>query len=293
MRATLALDWMKNHGRAIDQRCVAVEMDETDRSAITDALRPYQNSDGGFGNALEPDVRLAGSSVLAGTIALQLLAQYGLDPADLLDGVSGYFTAAYDPETAAWPIVPENVSEAPHAPWWNYRQPADCLVNPRAEILGYVLRWPGFAAGADVDRITAEVGEHLKSTESVEMHELMVFDRLFASPNLPSTLEGLRDRYLDLARQTIPVARADWKGYALTPLTVIEGPDHPLAGELADPIAENIDYLWSLQTADGSWDPPWNWGSFHGEAWPEAADDIRSKVTARAIRMLRRFGAFD
>lgn len=291
--AALALDWMRGHGRAIDQRCVAVDLGEADPSTITDVLRVYQNPDGGFGRALEPDVRLAGSSVLAGTIALQLLARYRPDNAsDVLDRVSGFFADAYDGETAAWPIVPQNVSDAAHAPWWNYRQPSACLVNPRAEILGYAYRWPGFAAGIDLERITDEVADHIKGADSVEMHELMVFNRLFASPDLPPTLDALQDRFLDLARQTIPGSVSDWKGYSLTPLTIIDGPDHPLANEFAGPIEENIRYLWSLQTADGSWDPPWSWGGSHPDAWQEAAKDIRSVVTAHAIRTLQRFNAF-
>jgi hypothetical protein len=293
MQAVLALDWMNVHGRPVDQRCVAVELGEAAPSTIADALQAFQNSDGGFGHALEPDVRLAGSSVLATTIALQLLAQYGLDrPTDLLNGASRYLGSAYDADAAAWPIVSTDVSDAPHAPWWNYRPPSACLINPRAEILGYAYRWPGFVDGANLDRITAEVSEYVTSADSVEMHDLMVFNRLFTGPNLPSALDDLQDRFLDLARQTIPVSAVDWQGYALMPVTIIDNPLHPLAGEFAGPIEENIEFLWSLQTADGSWDPPWNWDGAHSETWPEAAKDIRSLVTARTIATLQRFNAF-
>ena len=41
-----------------------------------------------------------------------------------------------------WPIVPPEVDDAPHAPWWNYENSAETfgqfLVNPRAEIVGYL-----------------------------------------------------------------------------------------------------------------------------------------------------------
>jgi hypothetical protein len=258
---------------------------------VADALAIYQNPDGGMGRALEPDIRLADSSVRVCTIALQVLARYRFtQPSDLLDGVSRFLVSAYDDTTAAWAAVPPNVSDAPHAPWWNYRPPSDCLINPRPEILGYLCRWPGFVPGPDIERISTEIGEHLKTAEEVEMHDLMCFDLLFASPHLPSALDSLKDRYFDLARRTIPVNDRAWKGYTLTPLSIIDDPSHPLAEEFAGPIQRNLEYLRSQQTADGSWDPTWDWGD--DPEWAKVEKDVRSRVTARAIRLLQRFNAF-
>ncbi|GLZ78318.1 hypothetical protein Afil01_31250 [Actinorhabdospora filicis] len=107
MDASPAVDWIHRHGRAIDQRCVSVELGTADTAVVAEALGAFQNPDGGFGHALEPDVRRAGSSVLATTIALQLLARYGLGGnVDLLDGARRFLTGTYEPGTAAWPIVP-------------------------------------------------------------------------------------------------------------------------------------------------------------------------------------------
>jgi hypothetical protein len=43
---------------------------EGSRGRVIEELESYQNPDGGFGNALEPDVRMQGSSVVATKRAL-------------------------------------------------------------------------------------------------------------------------------------------------------------------------------------------------------------------------------
>src|SRR4051794_41704468 len=44
---------------------------------VAEALRPYQNSDGGFGNALEPDLRTPTSQPIAVNSALEDLDEAG------------------------------------------------------------------------------------------------------------------------------------------------------------------------------------------------------------------------
>lgn len=172
MQAALALEWIQEHGRPIDRGCVADELGQADKTAVADVLAAYQNSDGGMGRALEPDIRVADSSVRTCTIALQILARYRFEqPSDLLDGVSRFLVKTYDEQTAAWPAVPPNVFDAPHAPWWGYRPPSQYLINPRPEILGYICRWPEFVPAADVERISGEVADYLKIADKVEIRQ--------------------------------------------------------------------------------------------------------------------------
>ena len=47
---------------------------------VAEAVRPYQNPDGGFGNALEPDLRTPTSQPIAVNSALEDLDEVRLDP---------------------------------------------------------------------------------------------------------------------------------------------------------------------------------------------------------------------
>ena len=58
-----AREYIKENGRQLDRRLFAYHFEDGPAAGVTDALARYQNHDGGFGNALEPDLRTPASSV--------------------------------------------------------------------------------------------------------------------------------------------------------------------------------------------------------------------------------------
>lgn len=85
---------------------------------VLQSLQPYANADGGFGNALEPDIRLSSSSVIATTVALQYLARCDAsgsgdsDASRLVKNAMHYLAKQYDNKAHAWPIVSASGSRA-------------------------------------------------------------------------------------------------------------------------------------------------------------------------------------
>ncbi len=57
--------------RDVDKALLAYHLQDGPATAVLDALTSYQNPDGGFGRALEPDFRLDASSPMATSVALQ------------------------------------------------------------------------------------------------------------------------------------------------------------------------------------------------------------------------------
>lgn len=72
---------IERHARPLEQRIYVYEFVQGPKDAIFEALKAFQNPDGGFGNALEPDLRLPDSSVLATTVGMQVLREFEA-PAD-------------------------------------------------------------------------------------------------------------------------------------------------------------------------------------------------------------------
>ena len=62
-----AADYLRNEARPLERALFAHHFEGGGRTAVLAALVPYQNADGGFGRALEPDMRAEASSVLATT----------------------------------------------------------------------------------------------------------------------------------------------------------------------------------------------------------------------------------
>ena len=107
---------MERHGRAVDRATVGYVI-RGEVEPLYDALTAYANEDGGFGNALEPDVGLADSFTLATTVALQMLAMFGAACENkLVAKAMNYLAGTMKSDVNAWQIVPENLGDSTHAP---------------------------------------------------------------------------------------------------------------------------------------------------------------------------------
>src|ERR1700751_3180671 len=84
---------------------------------VRDAVAAYRNADGGFGHALEPDLRTPASQPAAVEMALRMM-----DTADawderlVRDAIDWLATVA--PAGGGIAFALPTVSEGPHAPWW-------------------------------------------------------------------------------------------------------------------------------------------------------------------------------
>lgn len=66
------------HARLLERQLLALRQGAVDPDAVLAALLAYRNPDGGFGHALEPDVRSPNSETTATLTALELFANLGL-----------------------------------------------------------------------------------------------------------------------------------------------------------------------------------------------------------------------
>ena len=285
--------WVHIHGRPIDRVRVELARGEAGLDDLVAALSPFQNPDGGFGRGLEPDVRLAGSSTLATVTALQTLSEQHA-PADLemVARAMRYLTSTMDTEARAWQFVPPNVDDAPHAPWWDFKDIGGYLLNPRAEIAGYYYQWSAHDPGGLAEELAERVVELVLAATELEMHDILSVDRLVQNTAAPDSLRRrLASAFYRLAAAAIATEPASWDDYGLTPLTVITDPRHPLAEQFSESIERNVAYLLSSQESNGSWQAPWTWYGRYPEAWPDAEPDIRAVVTAMRTVSLIRFAS--
>ena len=72
-----AADYLRHEARPLERALFAHAFEGGGRTAVLAALVPYQNDDGGFGRALEPDMRAPASSVVATTMAFDILRRVG------------------------------------------------------------------------------------------------------------------------------------------------------------------------------------------------------------------------
>ena len=293
-----ARNFIMDHGRGLDQRRFEFHFEAGSANAVLAALTPYQNDDGGFGNSLEPDIRTSASSAIATTVGFQVLREIRAPAVHTLvrKGIE-YFVATYDESRQVWPIIPPEVEEAPHAPWWNYQNSAEIfgqfLVNPRAEIVGYLHEFSDGVPSQLLQQLTTTVLERLDSLpDEMEMHDILCFARLAETETLPN-----RDKVWEkLAQAAAPrVARnaEQLNGYVLKPLWLVSSPESPLAAEFKDEVEMNLDFEIEGQGEDGSWSPNFSWGDQHPKTWQKAKKEWQSRFTVETLKTLRDFGRIE
>jgi len=295
-----AVNFIKQHGRPLEQAMVAHMFEDAPLDTVLTALAGYQNPDGGFGRALEPDVRTSDSSVLATTVALQFLRDLRVPSTHALwHGAMQYLSTTYNHDKHLWWSVPANVSEAPHAPWWN---PADAgggslTLNPRAELVGYLFdvhNLPEYLPTSLREELLEEVVHELESRPNeLERHEIQCAVRLVETENLPASWKERVMRVLHTAASGAVSRHPDeWAGYTLTPLDVVSSAQSPLYPKYADVIPANIDFILAQQHSEGYWSPTWSWSDGR-VTWAEVENDLRSLLTGHFLERLRRFDAID
>ena len=135
-------------------------------------LARFQNQDGGFGQALEPDLRTPSSSALATAIGLRMLRELGCS-ADhpMVRNVVAYLIATHDDDTQVWRVAPPDANAFPHAPWWHDEDGSltrlfnDFRIIPRALILSSLHHYLTLVPADWLDEVTRETVKHIETVE--------------------------------------------------------------------------------------------------------------------------------
>ena len=137
-----------SEGRPLERSLFAYQFEQGCRDNVLAELAKFQNPDGGFGHALEPDLRSPLSTVAITAHALHILREIGIgSECPLVHRAIRYILKMYDHSRKGWRRAVPEINNAPHAPWWHYDEnkggtPIDeHWGNPSAEIVGYLVRY--------------------------------------------------------------------------------------------------------------------------------------------------------
>lgn len=293
--------FLQTRARALDRALFEFRFEGAPADAVAGALSAYRNADGGFGRALEPDLRLPGSSALATGIALQVLKEVGHEASDpLVEGAVHYLLDTYVTEDHGWRVVPPEANDHAHAPWWHDKDGSlartfdHFLIIPRAQLVGLLHHFsadvPARWLGALTERTVADI-ETIDGLGTGGGDDLAYALSLAQEEALP---ERYRRRLLARLRLVVPrvVSRdpAEWHTYTIHPLKLIHSPRSPVAGLIDDAVDADLDYQITHQTAEGTWDPVWTWGDAYPQAWEQARQEWRGYLTLETLTILRAFG---
>jgi len=293
-----AREFIMKQGRPLEQALYRLRFEGGSADAVRAALQDYQNPDGGFGKALEPDLRSPESSVLATLRAFQALTAVKTPPDHpMIKKAMVYLASTFDESKGVWRIIPPAAGKYPHAPWWNQEQLEQAFggfqVLPRAELLGYLFLFdpPSFPMDRRLNLVKA-VAESLENVSDAQAG--LAVDscaRLYETGRVPAEYSNrIYRKLVQLVPRAVEQDPEKWKQYCLKPAWLVRTPESPFLPVIASAVERNLDYEIDNQSEDGSWLPNWNWYGAFPEAWPAAEKEWRSVLTIQTLETLQAFG---
>ncbi|HET6444157.1 MAG TPA: hypothetical protein VFI27_06200 [candidate division Zixibacteria bacterium] len=289
-----AKTYIQTYGREIDQSLFSFHFEDRDKAGVIGALKSYQNPDGGFGNALEPDLRTPASSAIATQRAFDILRVVNAGYQDeTIQNAVDYLLETFDLDNGVWPIIPPEVEDAPHAPWWSYENSAETFdgfrINPTAALAGHLHHYKAIVPSDFLAQVTTQVLDILSSEPDagMNMHDLYCY------LTLAEGVEGTEKRtVLDKLSIVAPLSvqndPSKWVEYALRPLAIAPAPDSLLAYVMDRAAIEaNLDYEIDEQLEDGSWPITWSWDFVDEAAWADAEKDWKGYLTLHKLIIMK------
>lgn len=278
-----ATEFMWRTARLLERHRFAYLFLGGERQAVLEALRPYQNADGGFGNSLEPDVRAPVSQPIPTWSALCILDEAEAFGDPMVLRACDYLLSITTPEGGV-PFVLLSVRDYPHAPWWETEDQPPASLNPTAAIAALL-----YKHGVEHPWLTAATEycwrnlDTMDQTSPYEMRAVLPFlDFVPDRERAEKVFARVGPKILD---QKLVALTPTTQEETHTPLNFAPRP-HSLARRLfADEVIEaHLDALASAQQEDGGW-------QFNWLAWnPAAALEWRGIVTIEALVTLRAYG---
>lgn len=295
--------WIGRNARPIEFALWQYHFGHGSKEAVLSALRYYQNGDGGFGNAIEPDNWNPESTPYAVDFVIKLLRQ--IDFYDTGHPIYQHLLrflkeTPYQAEDGWFFTIPSN-DNAPHAGWWQYNADENRMqgIGTTASLAGFILRYADADAGLRdvaagyVDRLM----DTLKTTDQYGDMGLVGYCDLYRDLRA-AKLEGRFDLdFLEAKTKSLVQKRlkeVSWSNH-MDMAVVLPTPSSVYYPGNEQAVSDALDALIQSRPQHGVWGIPWNWydGGVYAkefaiaENWWKAYKAIERLLFLRAHGRLR------
>jgi hypothetical protein len=277
---SLARAFLWANARLLERRRYSALFEGGSHERVLTALGAYQNEDGGFGNALEPDKRTSASQPIDQEFALRVLDEVGFE-SGLVEALCDFLVTITTDEGGV-PFVLPNVKDAPRAPWWDTDGASPpAALNPTASIAALLHKHQHFHPW--LGRATQFCWQKLEADTEHDVHTLL---------SVVLFLEHVPERgraeavFARLQEQVVKATALEpgAGGYLHPPYAFAPTPQS-LAVRLYDEelMDAHLDALVASQQEDGGW--PITWPAVS----PGCELEYRGWATLAALRTLRAY----
>ena len=291
-----AKEYIMENSRELEKLRFRFFFNNEDPVLVVNELKKYQNKDGGFGNAIEPDFRMPDSSPLATSMAIRIMKEIQFKECDsLIDKTINYLEDTFDYSNNRWFSVHNKVNEYPHAPWWEFNISEKMTVidyswgNPTAELIGFLYKYRMRLKKIDINSLI-EYSIHYFSNkkEYKSEHEVFCFIRLY---------QDLENHHKDKLKPSIIYSinellvknSEEWKNYVPKPLDFVMDKKGEHFDIPSDLIEKELIYIIENFEENCIIEPNWSWGDNFEKDWKVAKKEWTGVLTFENLLKLKEF----
>lgn len=249
------------------------------KDAVLTALASYQNEDGGFGHALEPDAWNLNSAPIQTWTATEILRE--IDFTDnthpVIQGILRYLETTSDFNGHYWYANVQSNNDFPRAPWWGFSGDPNHRCNnynPTACLAGFIIRFAD--KGSALYKLGCGIAKEAFEAYIVQgllndMHSGLCYIRLWqyceeAVVTDLIDLPALKEKLLSQVKSCITQNTAEWEtSYICKPSQFFNTRDSVFYSDNNDIADYECEYIAKSQLEDGSWAIPWGWNDYPEE----------------------------
>ncbi|MCL2520148.1 MAG: hypothetical protein FWE37_03990 [Spirochaetaceae bacterium] len=278
-------NYLQTKGRNLDLlRFNYLLGDETGKRVLAE-LEKYQNSDGGFGRGLDPEMVYALSNPRSTAVAFRIMEEIKVDTNAMAFKAFNYYRNSYDDNYKGWRPLPEEEMQHENSTWLDGSMAISWAV-PTVEILGGFYKYK--VNFEKLEELTKLAVDYLLKAEHLSSKELLAY--LYFYENVPPLVqEQLREELRRKALQNISLEVEDWEEFGDLPVIFAPSKNAFLYRDLAGHVEASLSYLLETMNDEGVWLPSWLWGDPSDEVWQRAETAHAGDLTVRYSALLLEF----
>lgn len=264
---------------------------------VLTALLAYQNDDGGFGNALEPDSWNPNSSPVQTWVATEIIKEIKLEDKNhpIIQGILKYLSSGKDFDGHTWSNTVATNNDYPHAPWWSFEPSPEISYNPTASLIGFILKYEDENSKFyELTRILAKEAYHdFKLHFPIEaMHTVSCYvdldEYMKESPVKDLIdLEEFRNLLREQIQHVITYDTSKWAvDYVCKPSLFIDTKTSDFYMDNKEICDYECEFMINTQESDGTWNITWSWTDYP-EQWHISKNWWKADVIIKNIRYMK------
>ena len=287
-----AIKYILENARPLELAIYRYFFENESNQAVIDELSKFQNADGGFGNALEPDFFNPNSSPIATNDAINTLSRVNaLDrDSDIVKGIVRYLAThdSFDEDKKRWLFAIDSNKDYPHAIWWEKKGDGISKFNPSVSLAAFMVCYGNRTSL--YEEIIKESVTYLENGEEISGDDvncyLLAYELL--TSNCISDIVDLNIFKDSLCKAIENCICKDTSKYGVEyvpmPSTIFTGKYMEfITPEIKSLIAAEKAILGKLQMEDGGFDITWKWYTQYPDEYEQARAWWRPRITIEKL----------